>query len=201
MRRMHCHGVSIIRATPTRMQGGRFARASQATLGERAKSWGPSCRRLRALIVFVCLHAGATRTELAPALAYGDGLSPSKRRIAVSTSGVFPRMERIACECGAIPAISRRAANNPSRDKLAPLNKKYPMRRSDSLDHHGDRRVLRRHRLRRQLYCGLERCFRPCVRVERRLAGLPRGLSGAALALPAPIRRSHRTRRATSTPR
>src|SRR5271168_3204383 len=112
MRRMHCHGVSIIRATPTRMQGGRFARASQATLGERAKSWGPSCRRLRALIVFVCLHAGATRTELAPALAYGDGLSPSKRQIAVSTSGVFPRMERIACECGAIPASSRRSTRN-----------------------------------------------------------------------------------------
>src|SRR5271156_3723187 len=64
MRRMHCHGVSIIRATPTRMQGGRFARASQATLGERAKSWGPSCRRLRALIVFVCLEICATSFEL-----------------------------------------------------------------------------------------------------------------------------------------
>ncbi len=57
----------------------------------------------------------------------GDGLSLSKRRITVSTSGVAPEMERLGRECGTMLAVSLHATNNPLRDKLVPLNKKYPI--------------------------------------------------------------------------
>jgi 23S rRNA (adenine2503-C2)-methyltransferase len=57
----------------------------------------------------------------------GDGLSLSKRRITVSTSGVVPEMARLGTECGSMLAVSLHATNNPLRDKLVPLNRKYPI--------------------------------------------------------------------------
>jgi len=57
----------------------------------------------------------------------GDGLSLSKRRITVSTSGVTPEMARLGEECGTMLAVSLHATNNPLREKLVPLNKKYPI--------------------------------------------------------------------------
>jgi 23S rRNA (adenine2503-C2)-methyltransferase len=57
----------------------------------------------------------------------GDGLSLSKRRITVSTSGVVPEMHRLGAECGTMLAISLHATNNALRDKLVPLNRKYPI--------------------------------------------------------------------------
>ena len=57
----------------------------------------------------------------------GDGLSLSKRRITVSTSGVVPEMDRLGRECGTMLAVSLHATNNPLRDTLVPLNKKYPI--------------------------------------------------------------------------
>jgi 23S rRNA (adenine2503-C2)-methyltransferase len=57
----------------------------------------------------------------------GEGLSLSKRRITVSTSGVVPEMARLGEECGTMLAVSLHATNNPLRDKLVPLNRKYPI--------------------------------------------------------------------------
>jgi 23S rRNA (adenine2503-C2)-methyltransferase len=57
----------------------------------------------------------------------GDGLSLSRRRITVSTSGVVPEMARLGAESGAMLAVSLHATNNPLRDKLVPLNRKYPI--------------------------------------------------------------------------
>ncbi len=57
----------------------------------------------------------------------GDGLSLSRRRITVSTSGVVPEMERLGVECGTMLAVSLHATNNALRDKLVPLNRKYPI--------------------------------------------------------------------------
>jgi 23S rRNA (adenine2503-C2)-methyltransferase len=57
----------------------------------------------------------------------GDGLALSKRRITVSTSGVVPEMARLGAECGTMLAVSLHATNNPLRDKLVPLNRKYPI--------------------------------------------------------------------------
>jgi 23S rRNA (adenine2503-C2)-methyltransferase len=57
----------------------------------------------------------------------GDGLSISKRRITVSTSGVVPEMEALGRECGTMLAVSLHATDDALRDKLVPLNKKYPI--------------------------------------------------------------------------
>jgi 23S rRNA (adenine2503-C2)-methyltransferase len=57
----------------------------------------------------------------------GEGLALSKRRITVSTSGVVPEMARLGAECGIMLAVSLHATNNPLRDRLVPLNRKYPI--------------------------------------------------------------------------
>ncbi|MBV8849518.1 MAG: 23S rRNA (adenine(2503)-C(2))-methyltransferase RlmN, partial [Methylobacteriaceae bacterium] len=57
----------------------------------------------------------------------GDGLSLSKRRITVSTSGVVPEIPRLGEESGAMLAISLHAVRNDLRNTLVPLNKKYPL--------------------------------------------------------------------------
>jgi len=57
----------------------------------------------------------------------GDGLSLSRRRITVSTSGVVPEMARLGAESGAMLAVSLHATNNALRDTLVPLNRKYPI--------------------------------------------------------------------------
>lgn len=61
-------------------------------------------------------------------IADGDGLSLSKRRITVSTSGVVPQIERLGAECGPMLAISLHAVRDELRNELVPLNKKYPIR-------------------------------------------------------------------------
>jgi 23S rRNA (adenine2503-C2)-methyltransferase len=61
-------------------------------------------------------------------LSDGDGLSVSKRRITVSTAGVVPQMERLGAEAGSMLAISLHAVRDELRDKLVPLNKKYPLK-------------------------------------------------------------------------
>jgi len=55
----------------------------------------------------------------------GDGLSLSKRRITVSTSGVTPQIGPLGERSGAMLAISLHAVRDELRDKLVPLNKKY----------------------------------------------------------------------------
>lgn len=69
--------------------------------------------------------------ELLPALklmvednAYGL----SRRRVTVSTSGVVPMMDRLAEDCPVALAVSLHASNDDLRDRLVPLNKKYPLR-------------------------------------------------------------------------
>jgi len=57
----------------------------------------------------------------------GDGLSLSKRRITVSTSGVAPQFDALGRECGTMLAVSLHATNDELRDTLVPLNKKYPI--------------------------------------------------------------------------
>lgn len=57
----------------------------------------------------------------------GEGLSLSKRRITLSTSGVVPNIERTGSEIGCMLAISLHATNDALRDELVPINKKYPI--------------------------------------------------------------------------
>ncbi|PKQ08725.1 MAG: 23S rRNA (adenine(2503)-C(2))-methyltransferase RlmN [Alphaproteobacteria bacterium HGW-Alphaproteobacteria-12] len=60
-------------------------------------------------------------------LSDGEGLSLSKRRITLSTSGVVPMIARAGDEIGSMLAVSLHAVNNETRNKLVPLNKKYPI--------------------------------------------------------------------------
>ncbi len=57
-----------------------------------------------------------------------EGLSLSKRRITLSTSGVVPEIERCGEEIGVMLAISLHAVRDDIRDELVPLNKKYPLK-------------------------------------------------------------------------
>src|SRR5690606_18263648 len=56
-------------------------------------------------------------------LAYGI----SKKRIPLSTSGVVPMIDRLSDELDVSLAISLHAPNDELRDKLVPLNRKYPL--------------------------------------------------------------------------
>lgn len=56
-----------------------------------------------------------------------EGLALSRRRITLSTSGVVPMIEKAGNEIGTMLAISLHAVTDEVRDKLVPLNKKYPI--------------------------------------------------------------------------
>jgi 23S rRNA (adenine2503-C2)-methyltransferase len=56
-----------------------------------------------------------------------EGLSLSRRKITLSTSGVAPMIERCGQELGVNLAISLHAVTDELRDTLVPLNKKYPI--------------------------------------------------------------------------
>ncbi|SCB23076.1 23S rRNA (adenine(2503)-C(2))-methyltransferase RlmN [Rhizobium hainanense] len=58
----------------------------------------------------------------------GDGLSLSKRRITLSTSGVVSEIYRTGDEIGVMLAISLHAVRDDLRDMLVPINKKYPLK-------------------------------------------------------------------------
>jgi 23S rRNA (adenine2503-C2)-methyltransferase len=57
----------------------------------------------------------------------GEGLSLSKRRITLSTSGVVPMIGRVGAEMNVMLAISLHAVRDDIRDVLVPLNRKYPI--------------------------------------------------------------------------
>jgi 23S rRNA (adenine2503-C2)-methyltransferase len=61
---------------------------------------------------------------------HGYGLS--RRRVTVSTSGVVPMIDRLGEDCPVALAVSLHAPDDELRDKLVPLNKKYPI--ADLLD-------------------------------------------------------------------
>jgi 23S rRNA (adenine2503-C2)-methyltransferase len=57
-----------------------------------------------------------------------EGLSLSKRRITLSTSGVVPMMEKCGEDLGVNLAVSLHAVRDDLRDVLVPINKKYPLK-------------------------------------------------------------------------
>jgi 23S rRNA (adenine2503-C2)-methyltransferase len=54
-----------------------------------------------------------------------EGISLSRRRVTLSTSGVVPMMEKAGAEIGVMLAVSLHATNDKLRDELVPINKKY----------------------------------------------------------------------------
>ena len=55
------------------------------------------------------------------------GLSISKRRITLSTSGIVPMIKSAGEEIGSMLAISLHATQNDLRNEIVPINKKYPI--------------------------------------------------------------------------
>jgi 23S rRNA (adenine2503-C2)-methyltransferase len=51
----------------------------------------------------------------------------SRRRVTVSTAGVVPGMDRLRDECPVALAVSLHAPNDALRDRLVPVNRKYPL--------------------------------------------------------------------------
>ncbi len=56
---------------------------------------------------------------------WGIGISP--RRITVSTVGIVPMMERLLTDIPVKLAVSMHAGTDQLRDRLAPINKRYPL--------------------------------------------------------------------------
>jgi len=56
-----------------------------------------------------------------------EGIAISKRRITLSTSGVVPMIRRVGAELGVKLAISFHAVTDELRDRLVPINRKYPI--------------------------------------------------------------------------
>ena len=54
-----------------------------------------------------------------------EGISLSRRRITLSTSGVVPEIARTAQEIGGLLAVSFHATTDETRDKLVPINKRW----------------------------------------------------------------------------
>ena len=57
-----------------------------------------------------------------------EGLAVSRRKITLSTAGVVPMMARCGAELGVNLAMSLHAVTDELRDRLVPLNRKYPLR-------------------------------------------------------------------------
>ncbi len=52
----------------------------------------------------------------------------SRRRVTLSTAGVVPAIRRLSRDCPVSLAVSLHATDDALRDKLVPLNRKYPIR-------------------------------------------------------------------------
>jgi 23S rRNA (adenine2503-C2)-methyltransferase len=91
----------------------------------------PDAPRLISNIVFMGmgepLYNFEAVKEAVETIADGEGLSLSRRRITLSTSGVVPMIPRAGGEIGTMLAISLHAVRDELRDELVPLNKKYPI--------------------------------------------------------------------------
>ncbi len=55
------------------------------------------------------------------------GFGLSKRRVTVSTSGLVPAIDRLAADCDVALAISLHAPEDRLRDRLVPINRRYPI--------------------------------------------------------------------------
>jgi 23S rRNA (adenine2503-C2)-methyltransferase len=69
--------------------------------------------------------AVATALEI---LMDGEGIGISRRRITLSTSGVVPMMKLCGERLGVNLAISLHAVTDEVRDRIMPINKKYPLK-------------------------------------------------------------------------
>ncbi len=58
----------------------------------------------------------------------GEGLSLSRKKVTVSTSGVVPEIYKLADEVGVNLALSLHAVHDDLRDEIVPINRKYKLK-------------------------------------------------------------------------
>ena len=107
------------------------AGASGANAGEASAGAREGDKRLISTVVMMGMGEPLYNFEAVRdginVIADGEGLSISKRRITLSTSGVVPNITRAGAEIGSMLAVSLHAVTDELRDQLVPLNRKYPI--------------------------------------------------------------------------
>lgn len=92
---------------------------------------GPDGERVISNVVFMGmgepLQNYATTLASLRIMLDDDGYGLSRRRVTVSTSGVVPMMDRLREDCPVALAVSLHAPDDALRDRLVPLNRKYPL--------------------------------------------------------------------------
>lgn len=75
------------------------------------------------------LHNYEATVRALRTITHGDGIALSSRRVTVSTSGLVPEIKRLGEDFGGQMglAISLHAADDETRSRLMPINKKYPL--------------------------------------------------------------------------
>ncbi len=74
------------------------------------------------------LHNYAAVLEAIEAMRADWGFGLSSRRITVSTVGLLPQLKKLAAETDVAIAVSLTATNDDLRDRLMPVNRRYPLR-------------------------------------------------------------------------
>jgi 23S rRNA (adenine2503-C2)-methyltransferase len=59
---------------------------------------------------------------------HDDAYGLSRRRVTLSTAGLVPAIDRLREACPVALAVSLHASNDALRDRLVPINRKYPVR-------------------------------------------------------------------------
>ena len=108
-------------------------------------------------------------------LTHQDGIALSSRRVTVSTSGLVPEIERLGKDFGGNIglAISLHAADDETRSRLLPINKKYPLAKLMGALHAYPLPSRRRITIEYTLVAGRNDNIDEARKVSRLLRGLP----------------------------
>lgn len=102
---------------------------AQVILGRSLLDEGEQLRNVVVMGMGEPLHNYDATVRALRLLSHPDGVGLSSRRITVSTSGLVPEIARLGQDFGGQIglAISLHAADDESRTRLMPINKKYPL--------------------------------------------------------------------------
>lgn len=104
---------------------------AQVLLGRSRLDEGERLRNVVLMGMGEPLHNYDATVRALRLLTHPDGIGLSTRKVTVSTSGLVPEIERLGADFGGQIglAISLHAADNETRSRLMPINKKYPLDR------------------------------------------------------------------------
>jgi 23S rRNA (adenine2503-C2)-methyltransferase len=104
----------------------------QVWLANRELGFVPGGERIITNVVFMGMGeplANYRNVLIAARILMDDfGFDLSRRRVTLSTSGLVPQMRRLAEDSNLALAVSLHAPNDRLRDRLVPVNRRYPLR-------------------------------------------------------------------------